>query len=602
MTQRLLHLAALASHALPQVKFVALEEPQYMDEDYLLTGLADAKENHWFVICPRHPQAGVELESQAAVMLALADNGARLPFRMPRPAGFAPIKPVGRALIHPALPGRAFNDKDLEADNFSLAKSLGYALASLHDMSINVAKTAGLPIYSGEEISQQIQAKIAQADSKQALPIELKKRWLERLNDHSIWQFRPAFLHGALSSNCLYTDGSQVSGISGFGRAHMGDPATDLAWVSANAAPDFYSHFLEHYHRARPLPDSNLDTRIELHSEIALVDWLLHGIKRKQDEIISDAKELLEDLKQVLLAKGEISLEENSPAQTAAKAPTKDPEVDSPSSDKAPSASETAAQQEDSEEERLDETPLLAELKPEATSLLSPDADLESESNLFDQETRFTTAESASLTGESAELSADSGESGDSVDLSATSTGLAENNISDSSAKENDTDHSILATNSTSSNEAENRDENTLDKHLISNPEQVSEEKSPSENPVHRPGAGQADSLPEDPELADEVAKAREIGEKLAQEHSSAKNTYATSPAKALPAKSSATDTGDSAPEAEPPLLPGLKNIPDSPISNLLASFQDRLKTSAIDISEMQAEADRSILDQDENK
>ena len=65
-----------------------------------------------------------------------------------------------------------------------------------------------------------------------------------------------------------------------------------------------YTHLLATYRKLRLVEDPKFTTRIELHSELVLLEWLLHGVHENNDEIIGDARELISQLADTLDATG----------------------------------------------------------------------------------------------------------------------------------------------------------------------------------------------------------------------------------------------------------------------------------------------------------
>ena len=77
----------------------------------------------------------------------------------------------------------------------------------------------------------------------------------------------------------------------------VGDPSEDLAWVYSSAPIDTLDVIEEAYDRGRiEGVDKYLRLRAELVSELNLARWLLHGVRTKDDAIIDEAVEMLEDL------------------------------------------------------------------------------------------------------------------------------------------------------------------------------------------------------------------------------------------------------------------------------------------------------------------
>lgn len=303
----LLPLAAMASAALPEVKFVRLAEPQQVDNDFLSTALVDERNGRWIVTCPRTKQAGIQLETQAAVMTVLCEYSSQLPFKIVRPAGFARFHKTARALVYPALPGKPIHSSDLVYPS-EFTSNFGAALGHLHSLPEEVAAKANLPSYSRTEIRNRWLMKLSRVNQQTDIPPALRQRWESALGDNDLWQFSPKFVHGALNFDYVFKDTQKITGLANLGLAHFGDPALDLAWVNANASKNFMEQFLESYQRAGGESSSNLQQRIEITGELVLLDWFLYGVSEKNQAIIQDAELLITQLYESLLLDGKIQL------------------------------------------------------------------------------------------------------------------------------------------------------------------------------------------------------------------------------------------------------------------------------------------------------
>ena len=80
------------------------------------------------------------------------------------------------------------------------------------------------------------------------------------------------------------------------------DPADDLAWLTAGAPDEVLGAVLEAYAAARSGPhDSHLVERARLISELALAEWLLHGVRSGDQDVVDDACSMLVDLESATL-------------------------------------------------------------------------------------------------------------------------------------------------------------------------------------------------------------------------------------------------------------------------------------------------------------
>src|SRR5699024_9466607 len=129
------------------------------------------------------------------------------------------------------------------------------------------------------------------------VPAAVLERWEKALEHVALWRFRPTPVHGDLGEEHILVLDDEVSALISFSQAHVGDPATDLAWLLASAPEDSLDSIEEAYALGRPeSPDSYLLDRAQLVGELALARWLMHGVNTGSDEVVADAAGMLADL------------------------------------------------------------------------------------------------------------------------------------------------------------------------------------------------------------------------------------------------------------------------------------------------------------------
>ena len=309
-----LELAALATAAIPGLNVAGLRPPQYSDETVSVTGIIDVAGNRWMVTCPHDTVGGLDMESQVSVLsrLSQAHEAGMIPFRVPRPAGFARTTDGSRIMVHNDLGGRFMNEEDF-SDPHVLPASLARALAHLHNLPTGIYTGVNLPTYTAAECRQRHLALLDEAAQHTVIPANLWNRWEGALEDIAMWRFATAPIHGDLQCTSISTHEGAVSALSGFSSAHVGDPATDIAWVLAQGSDEFMLRFREAYTMTRSAVDVHLETRAQLISELTLVRWLLHGIHADNSEIVEQARgmirELCEDLENEPLVAAPLSVD-----------------------------------------------------------------------------------------------------------------------------------------------------------------------------------------------------------------------------------------------------------------------------------------------------
>ena len=328
-------LAALATVAVPRLEVAGLRPPQFSDEVLSVTGLIDTSGDRWMVVCPHDTVGGLDMEAQNAVLerLGKAHDFSKIPFEVPRPAGFTRTPEGDRVMVHRDLGGHVMETSDFD-DPHLLPASLGNALAALHNLPELIYTGVNLPAYSAIECRDRHQAVLDEAAQEVVIPANLWDRWEESLENLSLWRFLPSPIHGDLSETSIHVDHGRVCALTGFSSAHVGDPAVDIAWVFARASDEFLERFHEAYQQTRSEKDLHLLERAELLSELAVVRWLVHGLHSGDSDIVDEARAMLAELS--------ASVGESTPKRT--EEPTK-------------AASDSSTAEEKSSSQREDTTP-----------------------------------------------------------------------------------------------------------------------------------------------------------------------------------------------------------------------------------------------------
>ncbi|MPV51083.1 phosphotransferase [Pseudactinotalea sp. HY160] len=293
-----LALAALATVAVPGLRPVAARAPHTAGADFDVAGVLDADGGRWIVRAPRSDAAGAAMEGEVALLAALAaarDDG-RLAVDVPRPSGFAPLPEHGRAMVYPEILGDELRVDRLGAGP-GMSAQVARAIASLHELPVALVADAGLPAYTAEEYRRRRLSELDEAAATGHIPTRLLGRWESALEDVRLWRFSPTPVHGDLAAEHVLVREARVVGIIDWSDARVADPADDLAWLLAAAPEQALDSILEAYALARTEgADEQLLPRAVLASELALVRWLMHGVRVGDDEVVADAVAMLADL------------------------------------------------------------------------------------------------------------------------------------------------------------------------------------------------------------------------------------------------------------------------------------------------------------------
>ncbi len=295
-----LALAALATVAIPGLDIVATRPPRNPGADFDVVGVLDSSRRRWIVRAPRRASAGAALEGEVSLLkqLAAAVDGGALSFDVPRPAGFAPLPEGGRAMVYPQLQGTPLDLASLRPGP-GLAAQIGRAIASLHELDATVVGDAGLPVYDADSYRRRRLSEVDEAAQTGYVPSALLRRWEHALENVTLWRFRATPVHGDLAAEHVLVADGDVVAILDWSDARVADPADDLAWLLAAAPEESLDSILEAYSLARTeRGDDHLADRAVLAGELALVRWLMYGVRARDGRVIDEAIEMLRQLEE----------------------------------------------------------------------------------------------------------------------------------------------------------------------------------------------------------------------------------------------------------------------------------------------------------------
>ncbi|MFJ2368660.1 hypothetical protein [Microbacterium sp. NPDC087665] len=265
--------------------------------DSAVASLADGRE--LAIRVADDDDAARELAAEALALRALtAGARAMLPFRAPEYIGETRVG-EGRALVTELLPGFQIEAPHVPAGR-GAAPSMGAAIAAVHALPTSVVRGAGLSSRSAEESREDVRRLVDDAAATGRVPARLTVRWRDAVADDELWRFESTvILSGVQATSFLFDDdderGPEVVGLLGWHGLAVGDPAVDLAWLSAapDASDDVHAAYARSLDR---LPDPALDVRARLFAELEFARWLVHGDSLRRSDIVDDAAALLEAL------------------------------------------------------------------------------------------------------------------------------------------------------------------------------------------------------------------------------------------------------------------------------------------------------------------
>ncbi len=301
MARTALALAALASSAMPELQIAAARLYSYGEQgenDSAVLTLGSGTE--LLVRVPVTPESDSSLAMELIALAGLTP-GVRslLPFTVPNIIGGfavtdAAIGPV-RAVIAELMPGFKFHVRDLGGDT-SLAADIARTLAAIHRIPASAILEAGLPVRSARELRDEANALLDRAAATRLVPATVLGRWQDRVDDAALWQFQSTVVHGTVSDDAFLVEDDRVTGVLSWSQLRVADPAADFTWLHG-AAPGAMEAVVELYAEASRLAGAaGLRERAALYAELEVARWLLHGVTRRDQEIIDDAVHMLDTL------------------------------------------------------------------------------------------------------------------------------------------------------------------------------------------------------------------------------------------------------------------------------------------------------------------
>lgn len=293
-----LSLVAHAHAVFPDFQIVGLTEPSDTSGQLMRQGVVDAQGERWVIVAPLDSSVGVEIAAQSTLLrfLHLSYERGFIPFDVPVPVASTRGDSKVPLFIYRQVSGQPVSYQDL-VEVPSLAGSLGRALAALHNLPAEIMERTGLPLYSAADCRERLRVQLTEAAKAWPLPDNLYARWANALDDDSLFNFTTVPVHGNLEVEAFLCSRGVVTTMSDFAAASLGDPAEDVASFYTSEDEGVAERFTHAYLRARKDgADIHLLSRAQLYSELALVRWLLHGIRSEDAQIIADAKGLLGEL------------------------------------------------------------------------------------------------------------------------------------------------------------------------------------------------------------------------------------------------------------------------------------------------------------------
>ena len=284
-------LAAQAAAAVPDMQLVKTAP---FDLPGVRSALAwDADGQVWVIEVPETDEAESKQRDRISGAMAIGEGlRARLPFAAPRVIGTTTVE--GRTLsVGEYLPGARIRPDKISPE---LATAVGEAIAQLHSIPASTLYDQGRPVHSATDAMRKATSIVDRAAKTTLLPKNLLRRWEAAYEDRDLWQFEPTIIHGALHLGAFLTEGTTITGVTGWRELSVGDPARDVAWFTTPHLTERLEPAKTSYLDTRQEADHRIFQRARFWAELDIARWLLHGIDVRSEEIVDEATQLINEL------------------------------------------------------------------------------------------------------------------------------------------------------------------------------------------------------------------------------------------------------------------------------------------------------------------
>ncbi len=259
--------------------------------DYRIVIGADEKGTRWVLRIPRREDVRQKVHKEAGFLSLL---GRRLPFAVPdwrivSPELIAyPMLTDSTALVvTPGAEPRWVIDQASE----TFASTFAQALAALHAVPVEEARSAGMPVRTPAESRKALADDIDKVRRELTVSETLLTRWRRWLDDESYWPDFCVPVHGDLYvGHVLVDEGERVTGMIDWSEARVDDPSIDMTSHLMVFGEAGLARLLRDYEAA----GGRTWRRIAEHAAERMaaypVNYALFALETKNDEHLAAAK------------------------------------------------------------------------------------------------------------------------------------------------------------------------------------------------------------------------------------------------------------------------------------------------------------------------
>ena len=319
-------LAALAADAAPGFTFRSYRRVE-TNPDMDQLQLWDQDGASYQLLIPATPAGESEVAIELQALKIIEPHQEILGIETPRLIGQSMDSDGTGALLLTLLGGETTDLAKYAPGLFS--KSIGEVLARIHNLSPEIIRDAGLVEYDSAAILRHKVAEIDSIAQTGRVPAALLSRWEAATEDIGLFRFHPTVIHGNVSQETVMVSSQKVNGLSGWSSLKVGDPAEDLRWLTGGALRTTLEDTILNYRAARESADENISQRAQLYSELELGSWLVFCIQNKDEKEISQAEDMIAELRDQLESGNLRSLRASSFAGIASLSANQEAHVDS---------------------------------------------------------------------------------------------------------------------------------------------------------------------------------------------------------------------------------------------------------------------------------
>jgi macrolide phosphotransferase len=311
-------LAALAADAAPGFTFRSYRRVE-TNPDIDQLQLWDQDGASYQLLIPATPAGESEVAIELQALKIIEPHQELLGIDTPRLIGQSMDSDGAGALLLTLLGGETTDLAKYAPGLFS--KSVGEVLARIHNLSPDIIREAGLLEYDAASILRHKVAEIDSIAQTGRVPAALLSRWEAATEDIGLFRFHPTVIHGNVSQETVMVSAQKVNGLSGWSSLKVGDPAEDLRWLTGGALRTTLEDTILNYRATRETADENISQRAQLYSELELGSWLVYCIANKDEKQISQAEDMIAELRDQLESGNLRSLRASSFAGIASLSP-----------------------------------------------------------------------------------------------------------------------------------------------------------------------------------------------------------------------------------------------------------------------------------------